>query len=270
MAKRLKSTKDIFNNKCATTVALIKKIDLQVDADYKKLSHLRGSLLRATRKDTIARLSAEISVAAVEMGLEPTYITNKEKLLKKVTHYKRQVSFLRYSSYHQAVMSLCSHYEDFVGRVIEKYFEEHPDNLSNYKLSVDSKFIIDSVRRGDNLHHTLAKKIVGDLMWGSVRDWHKQLKKIKLDPQAISNEIEECFLIRNCIVHNDRKVSSQLNSKNPHKYHLRKGIVLTSADILMYKDALHSSMRNIVNEYNRVYPVQKGTWLNNDPYKQQE
>ena len=265
MSKRLESTKNIFNNKSATTVALVRRADLQAKYGYRTLNHLRGSLVRASRPRKIAQISAKVSDAAVSLGLNPTTIQNRTKLLAKINWYKKQNSHLQYASYQQAFISLCANYEDLVGRVIEKYFEEDAERLSKYKLSVSSKFIIDAVRRGDNLHHTLSTKLSADLMAGGVKEWHRQLEKIGINLGKVPHELHEVFLIRNCIVHNDKKVSTQLHAKNPKKYPLRSSLRLTTNDVIAARDVLHWSMKQIVSEYNLLYPTQKGTWLNPVP-----
>jgi hypothetical protein len=261
MPKRLESTRNIFNNKNATVIALVRKIDLQVAEDYKLLNHLRGSLLRSTRPETIKRISDTVSTTAVSMGLNPTTVVDKNKLLARITKYKRQNSFLQFASRNQAVIALCANFEDFIGRVIEKYFEEDPSRLSKYKQTVSSEFVIKIVQRGDNLHRTLSEKLAGDLMHGGVKEWYKQLKKLGMNTDMLPHTVHEAFLIRHCIVHNDRKVSSQLHAKNPNKYFLRKDIRLNVEDIDTMKKDLHSAMKYIFDEYNRLFPKQKGTWI---------
>lgn len=258
---RLKSTKDIFNNKNTTTVALVRKIDLQVAQDYRTLNHLRGRLLRSSNQKTIQKVSSDISNTAVAMGLNPTTLLKKEKLLGRIEKYKRQNSMLMYSSRNQAVIALCANFEDFIGRVLEKYFEEDSARLARYKQTVSSDFIIASIKRGDNIHHSLAVKQAGDLMYGGITEWYKQLRKIGMNTPVVPHDIHEAFLVRHCIVHNDRKVSPQLHAKNPRKYNLRSSIRLELEDVESIKRELHSAMQYIVKEYSRLFPSPGGTWI---------
>jgi len=195
------------------------------------------------------------------MGLNPTTVVDKDRLLVRISKYKRQNSFLQYASRNQAVIALCANFEDFINRVIEKYFEEDPSRLSKYKQTVTSDFVIKTVQRGDNLHRTLSERLSSDLMYGGVKEWYKQLKKIGMNTDSVPHTVHEAFLIRHCIVHNDRKVSSQLHLKNQNKYQLRRDIRLTVDDIEHMKRDLHEAMKFIFDEYNRLFPIQRGTWI---------
>lgn len=268
--KRLKSTKDIFNNRNATVIALIRKIDFQATKDYKRLNRLKGDLTRSTRPQTVARLSQKISDTAVEMGLNPTTLLDKRKLLARIRKYKQQNSYLQYAALHQATIALCANYEDFINRVIVKYFEEDVKRLTKSKQTVSSQFIIDAVKRGDNLHHTLAEKAARDSMHGGIKVWHLHLSKIGMDTRTVPHTVHEAFLVRHCIVHNNRRVSSELHAKNPQKYGLRRSIRLKVNDLEQMKNALHASMKHIADEYNRIFPTPGGTWIDHPNTRNKE
>lgn len=262
MKKRLKSTKNIFNNRNATILTLVSKTQLNIERDYHRLNRLRGDLLRSKRPATIAKISVKLQAVAEEMALNPSTTVDKEKLLKRIEQYKRQNSFILYAAVQQAIIGLCANYEDFIQRVIVKYFEEDISRLSNNKHSFTSKFILDAVVRGDNIHHTLSEKAARELMNGGVSEWHKCLKeRLCMDTAIVPHGVKEVFLIRNCLVHNNRRVSSELHSKNPNKYLLRRALRLDVQDVDNCKISLHQSMKHIVEEYNRLYPIPGGTWV---------
>jgi hypothetical protein len=261
MAKRLRSTKNIFNNRNATTIALIKKIDIQATNDYKSLNRLKGDLSRASRPETIAKISNKVSLAAVQMGLNPTKVTDKTKLMARITKYKQQNSYLQYAALHQAVIALCANYEDFIKRVVVKYFEEDVRRLTNTKQTVTNHFVIEAVKRGDNIHHTLAEHSARNLMHGSLKAWHDYLHSMGMDTRTVPHSVQETFLIRNCLVHNNRRISSELHTKNPKKYFLRQSIHLQPEDIEQMKSNLHASMKHIADEYDRLFPIAGGTWI---------
>jgi hypothetical protein len=210
-------------------------------------------------------LSAKISQAAVEMGLNPTSTVDKSKLMGRITKYKQQNSYLQYAALHQATIALCANYEDFIKRIIVKYFEEDAKRLTKSKRTVTHDFILEAVKRGDNLHHALAEKAARDSMYGGLSVWHNFLYKIGMKTQVIPHPVQEVFLIRHCIVHNNRRVSSELHAKNPNKYLLRKSIHLHLEDVERMKSDLHASMKYIADEYNRLYPVPGGTWIDPHP-----
>lgn len=259
--KRLKSTRDIFNNKNATVIALVAKVDRQTLNDYHRFNRLKGDLLRATRPRTIAKLSDMISQAAQEMALHPTNTVDKTKLLRLIVRYKRQNQFLKVAAINQAVIALCANYEDFVHRVIVKYYEEDVSRLTRNKQAVTSRFIIDALKRGDNIHHSMAEQVANDVMQGGIVSWHKYLKSIGMDTNNVPHSVHEVFLIRHCLIHNNVRVSSQLHAKNSSKYQIRRSIRLTVEDVEYFKNELYVSMKFISDEYNRLFPKSGGTWL---------
>lgn len=267
MKKRLDSTKNIFNNRNSTILTLALKTQLNIEHDYHRLNRLRGDLIRSKRPSTIVKISIKLQAIAKEMGLNPSTNADKDKMLKRIELYKRQNSYILYAAIQQAIISLCVNYEDFVQRVIVKYFEEDVKRLSSKKQTFTSQFVLDAVLRGDNIHHTLAEKTARELMNGGVSDWHRCLKeKLRMETGVVSHGVKEVFLIRNCLVHNNRRVSSELHAKNPPKYPMRRALRLNTSDVDNFKTELHRSMKQVVKEYNRLYPTPGGTWIGKIPY----
>lgn len=257
---RLKSTKAIFNGTIQTTVNLLIRTDAQITSDYHRLNIIRGSLLRTTRQSTLTAIHTRLTELALEMGHAAPTSTDKTYMLNKVNVYKRQNSFLRYAAIHQAIINICVIYEDFVRRIILKYYEENIRRIPSNKESLKNRYLIDAVLRGDNIHRTLSEKVADDLMFGSVETWHKTLNNFGVNLQT-TNHIKELFLVRNCIVHNNNKVSSQLNLLLPIKYSLRRSIILSITDIKDFKDELYRAALIIISEYNSLFPVNGGTWI---------
>jgi hypothetical protein len=221
---------------------------------------MRGRILRSSRPATLTKIRGELESLAIDMGHSIPGSSSKNHLLNKVQQYKKQNSFLRYAAIHQSVINICITYEDFVKRVILKYFEEQIQRLPSNKESLKNKLLIEAILRGDNIHRTLAESVAADLMHGSVEEWHDTLIKHKMNI-VTSPHLRELFLVRNCIVHNNARVSSYLHQAIPTKYLLRKAIRLTVADVEKFKNEVHKSAVYIIAEYSRLHPSNLGTWL---------
>jgi hypothetical protein len=194
------------------------------------------------------------------MGHTPPNSARKEHLLYKINQYKKQNSYLRYAAIQQAVVNICIIYEDLMKRVVLKYFEESIHRLPSNKESLKNKVLIEAILRGDNVHRTLAESVTADLMHGSVENWHGILVKHKMNITT-SPHLKELFLVRNCLVHNNSRVSSYLHQTMPNKYILRRPIRLTVSDVENFKNEVHKSAVYIIAEYSRLHPQNLGTWL---------
>jgi hypothetical protein len=194
------------------------------------------------------------------MGHAPPGSSDKNYLLNKINVYKRQNSFLLYAAIDQAITNICIIYEDFIKRIILKYYEENIRRLPTNKESLKNSVLVEAILRGDNIHHTLAEKVADDLMFGSVEAWHKTLVSQKM-VLTTSSHLTELFLMRNCIVHNNNKVSSQLHQHMPHKYTLRRPLKISLTDVGIFKNEVHKTAIYIMSEYNRLHPINRGTWL---------
>jgi hypothetical protein len=257
---RLKSTKAIFNGTIQTTVNLLVRTDAQITSDYHKLNIIRGSLIRTTRQSTLDDISERLAKLANNMGHAAPTSSSKSYLLNKVNVYKKQNSFLRYAAIHQAIINICVIYEDFIRRIILKYYEENIRRIPSNKESMKNKYLIEAILRGDNIHRTLAEKVADDLMFGSIEVWHKTLNGFGMSLQT-TNQMLELFLIRNCMVHNNNKTSSQLNLFMPRKYALRSPILLSVRDVKDFKDEVYRTALIISSEYNRLFPIDGGSWI---------
>ncbi len=257
---RLKSTRNIFRGKIQTTFTLLVRTDKQLFYEERRLNALRGAILRASKEATLKRQRIKLEELAAEIGYRTSIPWRKEAMLAKIKDYKEKITFLRYAAIDQAVINLCVIYEDFIRRVILKYYEEDIRRLFSEKESMKNKILIEALLRGDNIHRELAKKIVDDLTFGSVDAWHGALKKIGMSMNA-SAGVHEVFLVRNCIVHNNVRVSTFLHEAMPQKYGLRDQISISTKDVEGFKNIIHKTATFICAEYSRLFPVNGGTWL---------
>lgn len=259
-SQRLLSTRNIFNNKNDTAVNLLARVCRQIESDYKKLNHIRGSIKRATRPKTLQRLADDLAVLTNELGLAPPTSYDKEKLLSKIKHYHKRNMFLRFAAIKQAIIDLCVNYEDFIRRIVMKYYEEDIRRLKLNKNITSSRNIVDALLRNDNIHYMLAEKATDEVMYGSVDDWHKHLKTVLKMQTSLPKEVKEVFLVRHCIIHNNNKASSLLYELDGQKYALRKPIHIDEQRVDEFRDHLHDSVNYLIREYSRLFPTNGGTW----------
>lgn len=260
-AKRLESTKAIFNGHLQTTFNLFQVLERQVTKQQMDLLKIQTRLNRASRRPTLERIRLDLKLYADEMNYSIPAKNNKTYLINKVRTYRRQNTLLLYAGTHQTITSMCVIYEDLIKRLVLKYYEENIMRIPKDKQSLKNHVLIGAIKRGDNMHHTLAEHVTSDQMGGSVEDWHEVLKKQKMSSLTTSSSIKELFLIRNCFVHNNRRVSSKLHEFLPEKYRFRDSIRITPSDVKFFKDELHKSATYIMSEYNRIHPQSLGTWL---------
>lgn len=258
---RLKSTKAIVHGSLQTIKTLLSRTDAQITLDYHNLNRIKGAILRTKNEATFLRIKTRLELLATDMGYPLPRTHEKEHLRRKIQIYKKQNSYLRYAATHQALINICVVYEDFVRRVILKYYEENIRRVPYGKETLKNKVIIDALLRGENIHRMLAEKVADDLMYGSIELWHKTLVGFGMTGVTTPHELVEVFLIRNCFVHNNKKVSPQLHAHNPLKYKLRDPIHLTVGDIERMHRDVEDSFSLVCSEFNRVFPVNQGTWI---------
>jgi hypothetical protein len=257
---RLKSTKSIFRAKIQTTAFLLRKTDKQIEEDLRALDALHKRLLRTKREETLKRFHERLSVVAASLDYPVPSSYDREAMLRKLNIYKKHHRFLRYTAIEHACVHLCTVYEDLIRRVVLKYYEEDIRRLKSRKESIKNSYLVDIVLAGHNIHRNLAERVVDDLMYGSIEDWHRTLKDMGMEIMP-SQGAKELFLVRNCMIHNDKRVSPQLNQMLPEKYRLRRNIHLTISDFNDYMSSVEKSATFIMSEYNRLFPINTGTWV---------
>jgi len=259
---RLKSTKAIFYAKLDTAANLLFKIDRQINYDYHNLNHLRGVLLRTKRKQTLVKFHQRLSAIAEDLEFSVPSKATRAFMLKKISYYKKQNSFLRYAATDHACIYVCIVFEEFIRRVLLKYFEEDVRRLISKKESIKNYQLVEIIVEKQNLHQTLAENVVDQIMYSSAGKWFEELKEIGMEIE-LAEGVKELFLIRNCIIHNDKRVSQQLADAFPSKYNRRKKIKLSIDDFKGYRDTLSKTVKSIIGEYNRLFPVNAGSWQKN-------
>lgn len=258
--QRLRSTKDIFRNKIQTTVTLLSTTIKRLEADELKLAKYRTSLVHTKRQVTLNSTYRELSAFLMGLGYKGLANADKEGMLQRINAARKRNTYLEYAAKDQAIIGLCVAFEDYIRRIVLKYYEEDIRRLSS-KETVKSAYIIDIIVRGDNLHRSLAQGATNNIMYGSLDDWYKFLTNYVKLVFYIPDEVRELFLIRHCIIHNNHRVSDNLHYSMASKYNAGEIISLELVDIKLFKDTLFSLTLKIADEFNRNHPKAKGTWV---------
>jgi hypothetical protein len=232
----------------------------RLDANDTKLKKFRISLVHTKRTSTLNKTYQELSQYLIELGYKGLPDSNKEHMLARLNRARDRNIYLGYAAKDQAIISLCVIFEDYINRIVMKFYEEDIRRLSS-NGSVKVIRIVEAITSGENLHRSLARKATREAMEGGIEQWCDFLcKHLKLDIYA-PKEITKLFLIRNCVVHNNHRVSETLYFNFPDDYRVGEVVSLDLDEIKKYKDTMFSLAWKIAGEYDRAHPRNKGSWL---------
>jgi hypothetical protein len=258
---RLKSTRAIFMAKMETNTRLLYKTKNRLKEEDVTLNRLRGNILRASAPKTIEKYQNQLELIAKELGYHVPKKRDKQELLRTIENFKRQNSFVEYVALEYACIHLCTILEDLVKRIILKYYEEDVMRLKSEKQTINNEELVDLLLTGLNIHRALAEKITADSVYG-ITKWTKALNESVGIKFSLSSPVEELFLVRNCLVHNDKKVSKELHTKFQEIYRgINKKIELNIEDYEKFREAVHRFAVFLIKQYSINHPINKGTWL---------
>lgn len=257
---RLRSTKNIFRNKIQTTVTLLNTTIRRLEADELRLAKFRISLVHTKRQATLNKTYQELSKYLIELGYKGLPNADKEHMLWRISVARKRNTYLEYAAKDQAIIGLCVILEDYIRRIVLKYYEEDIRRLSSKEM-IKSAYIVDIIVKKGNLHRSLAQNTANSIMYGSLDDWCKFLSTHMKLEFYIPDEVKELFLVRHCIIHNNHRVSDNLHYAFTTKYDPGAVISLELDDIKTFKDNLFSLSLKIAGEFDRKYPDIKGTWV---------
>lgn len=146
------------------------------------------------------------------------------KLVQKIPRMARE----------QAIISLVSVYEGYIADIFGAIFDACPDAFkTDQPCSLSDKTLVDSLKRGDTLDVFKKEKIRSLMARGSVDVWVDSMsKKFGLDVPS-SRQIEEMFLVRNCLVHNNGIIDKELSAHNK-KFIINRKLTFNQLAINVY------------------------------------
>jgi hypothetical protein len=127
---RLRSTKDIFRNKVQTTVTLLDTTIKRLESDELQLAKYRTSLVHTKRQTTLNNTYRELSAFLIGLGYKGLANADKENMLWRINTARKRNTYLEYAAKDQAIIGLCVTFEDYIRRIVLKYYEEDIRRLS--------------------------------------------------------------------------------------------------------------------------------------------
>ncbi|RBQ06722.1 hypothetical protein [Pedobacter miscanthi] len=232
-------------------------------ANYGAL-HLEASNLQILEKmgleniDQVLKKSkykeAIIALDAISQGQKNVSLTLSESdvvLLRKVMKGKLQmVRNIPALAREQLVITYCILVEGFVNDTIRNFFEKFPQSLKSNKSTLKDYQLIDAIIAGNTLEKLINHR-VRELMYDSITGWIDFMNEKGFSIKH-NTDLKEMFLIRNVLIHNNKKAGSELIKEvNKKRYILDKKINVSDSDTKRFKKAIDEVCREINSSYHK-------------------
>lgn len=155
----------------------------------------------------------------------------------------------------QGIINLSSAYEEFLRRVILKYYEDDLTRLGSKRMTLSNQKIVDALKLGHSIHRLLAEEFVGKR---SVSKAENSVRRILGRDFCSDPLLYELRLIRNALVHNGGKATPELAQLDRKRFRPNHLFRITTNDFLVYKDSVFRTAQSIQQKFNEKYP-EKGT-----------
>lgn len=207
-----------------------------------------------TREDLRKAIDQVNAMSIGDKTISVTFTNKQADLIKMVIRTQlRVIRNIPSLARIQLSVTLAANFEGYVADALRIAFNTNPDTLKSSKSTLKDEEIIDAVKSGDILHVLIENK-VRNIMYGSANDWTSFLKKNLGFKLENTYDIEELFLIRNCILHNNGNVSRELQATKKKRYrNLGRPINITERDINRYLTAAIEDASAISREYTRKF-----------------
>jgi len=202
-------------------------------------------------KSTITYLEKEVIPKLKSWGLPDkgykAIVPGTLRLHKSVPELVRQ----------QLVVSLTGFFEVFINDTLKEIYLSNPSTLKSQNKTLNDEDIIEAITN-DNIIEKLIEVKLRGVMYGNFENWIKYINHNFGFNFRSPNEISELFQVRNCIVHNDCKVSRELALKfRTRKYVLEKEINITEKDYKKYFEAIFDYSKKITSDVIKKYSKKK-------------
>ena len=212
----------------------------------KRLTHknLIQAIQEVTAIEKVIENRAKIRPRVIEfnseqMSLIRVVIRDELRIIKKIPALSKE----------QAIISFAAIFEGFISNVLKTIFDNKIDTLKSTKSSLNDEELIDAIKTGNPLDKLKEVKI-RTLMYSSVDSWIRYFQDNFGFNVKIPNDIIELFLVRNCLIHNDKLISRDLEKKiKKRRYIYGKQINITEKDYNRYKNIIKNSAKKIWKEY---------------------
>jgi len=222
----------------------IVKILTKLGSKYaqKRLTH--KELIKAVNEIEAIDKSKKEKLIPIELNLKEfsllrKVVKNELRVIKKIPTLSRE----------QAIISTTAIFEGFISDMVRNIFGNNIDTLKSAKSSLKDEELIDSIKKGNTLERLKEVKI-RNLMYGPVDSWIKYLQNNLGFDIEIPDDIIEIHLVRNCLIHNNKLVSRDLEKGiKKRRYVYGKQINITEKDYIRYKVTVENFAEKIWGEY---------------------
>ncbi len=226
-----------------THAQLIDKIGAKAE-DSLTRKELRGS------EDEVNAMSSDAKQISI------TFSRKEKDFLKKALRGARRTN-RRIPSLARTQLSVAvaANLEGYVANMIRLIFNTNLDILKSSKSTLKDDELIEGLKSGTT-QHVLIEKRVRKTMYGSATDWISFLREHLGFRLESTSDVEELFLIRNCVLHNSGKVDRKLQDTKKKRYrNLGRPINITERDSNRYVTAAREISSAICREYARKFPA---------------
>ncbi|MES2478855.1 MAG: hypothetical protein V4561_07200 [Bacteroidota bacterium] len=206
------------------------------------------TLEKTKYKRAIAALNA---LAEKEKIITLDVTKNQMKLIRNAV--KMQLKVVRnvpLLAREQLVITYATLVEGFVNDIIRNFFIQFPQSLKSNKSTLKDSQLIDSIIEGNTLEKLIENR-VREIMYDSITGWINYLNDKGLNINEEKN-LKEMFLVRNVLIHNNKKVGAELaNGIGNNRYILGNKVNVTESDIKRFKVAIEIVTKSINVEYQK-------------------
>ena len=152
-------------------------------------------------------LSSSVDLTAKELNFLKAAMRHQLRTVRKIPSLARA----------QLLVTLTANFEGYVADVIRMIFKTNSNTLKPGEKTLKDEELIEALESGAALNALIEKK-VRNIMYGSTTKWNAFLRnhlQLKFDETFA---VEELFLVRNCVLHNDGNVSKELWAKKRTRY----------------------------------------------------
>ena len=184
-------------------------------------------------------------------------LTNKQaalmrKVMRGQLHAVKRIPRLART---QLLVALAGSFEGYVADIIRLIFNTNPNTLKTGKSTLNDEELVEALASGATLQ-VLIEHRVRNIMYGTAKEWFTFLNKDVGFKLETTPRLEELFLIRNCILHNNGNVSRELRDSQNRRYrNVAKPINVTERDIYSYLDTARNDARTICEEFSRKFYI---------------
>lgn len=148
----------------------------------------------------------------------------------------------------QLIITYATLLEGFVNDIIKDFLRKYPQSLKSNKTTLKDSQLIESIIEGNTLEKLIDLRL-REIMYDSISGWIKYLIEKGFNI-AESKTLKEMFLIRNVLIHNNKKVGQELAKEiGGKRYKIGDTINVTENDIKHFKSAVDKIARDIYSEF---------------------